>query len=66
MEKKCPYSDKCSDDRCDSCANNEKKSYYRPESYYYPYCQPFFPIQWTWTIPSIPIGNGTITGTYNT
>jgi len=63
---KCPYSEKCIDvdKKCNSCLNNEKRSYYRPESYYYPYCQPFY--QWTWTIPSISIGNDTITGTYNT
>jgi len=48
----CPYKYKCVDvdsEKCKSCLNNEKRSYYRPEQPYfiypiYPvYCQPYYP-----------------------
>ena len=51
---KCPYADKCIDEgtsKCQSCLNNDKRSYYRPS---YPDCwylyQPYYPYWEPWKI----------------
>ena len=38
-EIKCPYAVKCADNgkRCGDCANNELRSYYRPNYLYWPH-----------------------------
>ena len=42
----CPYKEKCIDvgkECCSRCANNEKRSYYRPVDYWPYYPQPYYP-----------------------
>ena len=67
--KECPYKDVCADRgaKCETCANNPKRSYYRPREPYYvpcvpvtPYPDPYWPSltyypYWTWgTTTSAP------------
>lgn len=44
----CPYRNICSDNgvKCETCANNPKRSYYRPIEPYVPYWSPWQPTIW--------------------
>lgn len=66
IEVKCPYEDKCTDERCGQCANNEIRSYFRPIDQYiyvYPYPSIIYPyptIAWS----SDSVGTMTTTSYY--
>ena len=63
----CPFRSICSDNgvKCETCANNPKRSYYRPvePSYYppiYPY-YPYYPYWQPWVTWQVPTSEGSTT-----
>lgn len=61
----CPYRNDCCEadsEKCQSCINNKKRSYYRHKDYYpyYPYYppEPYYPYYWTYPSTTITYWTG--------